>query len=143
MRVHSNVRAGSPRQCCRWYSQAHAPTDEGTEKQGKLCCRCRTAVLVVAHATRSFVGHMSGRRIFRLHVISSWGTKKRTTKSSTCTKGSRVGPTSRAYSEPEPGLVCPTAAAAVAAAATPAATGVFFSSQKNEPKHHGCIRLRT
>ena len=35
----------------------------------------------------------------------------------TCTKGPRVGPTSRAYSDADPGLVCPIAAAAAAAAA--------------------------
>ena len=45
------------------------------------------------------------------------GSRKHTTKSSTCTKGSWVRPTSRAYSDADSGLVHPTAAAAAAAAA--------------------------
>ena len=36
-----------PKTCCRWYCQPSPPTNEGTEKQGKLCCRWRTAVVVV------------------------------------------------------------------------------------------------
>ena len=44
-------------------------------------------------------------------------------ESSTCTstKGARVRSTSQAYSDADPGLVCPTVAAAVAAAAAAAA----------------------
>ena len=42
------------------------------------------------------------------------GTRKHATKSSTCTKGSRVRPTSRAYGDADPGLVRPTAATAAA-----------------------------
>ena len=38
-----------PKTCCRWYCQAHPPTDEWTEKQEKLCCRCRTIVVVVCY----------------------------------------------------------------------------------------------
>ena len=45
------------------------------------------------------------------------GTRKHTTKSGTCTKGSRLRLTSRAYADADPGLVCPTAAAAAAATA--------------------------
>ena len=52
--------------------------------------------------------------------ISSWDTRKHTTKSYTRTKGSRVRPTSQAYSDADPCLVCP--AAAVAAAVVAAAT---------------------
>ena len=58
-------------------------------------------------------------QIFRRQIMSNFssrGTRKHTRKSSTCTKGSRVRPTSRVYSDADPGLVCPTAAAAAAAA---------------------------
>ena len=93
-------------------------TDGGTEKQEKLCCRCRIAVVVVVAATRTSVGHVSGCRFFVINLrrISSWGTRKHKTNSSTYTKGSRDRPTSRAYSGADPGLVCPAAAAATATA---------------------------
>ena len=45
MVLHSKI-------CCRWYCQAHPPTDEGTERQEKLGS-CRTAVVVVAPAITS------------------------------------------------------------------------------------------
>ena len=60
------------------------------------------------------------------------GTRKHTTESSTCAKGSSVRPTSRAQSDVDPGLGCPAAAAAavvaavVAAAATSAAVADNF-----------------
>ena len=40
--------------------------------------------------------------------------RKHTTQSSTCAKGSRATPTSRAYRDADPGLVCPTATTAAA-----------------------------
>ena len=88
--VHRNVWAVCFKTCCRWYCQAHPPIDEG--KQEKLCCKCRTAVVVVASATKSSVGHLSGCRTFAFKLCRtwSWGTRKHTTKSSTCTKGSKV-----------------------------------------------------
>ena len=49
------------------------------------------------------------------------GSRKHTTKRSTCTKDSRARTTSRAYSDADPGLVCPVAAASAAAAAAAAA----------------------
>ena len=36
--AHSNV-GPCPKTCCRWCCQAHLPTDEGTEKQEKICRR--------------------------------------------------------------------------------------------------------
>ena len=53
-------------------------------------------------------------------------------------KGSRVRPTGRAYSDADPGLVCPTAAAAAAAAvaAVAAADDLFlFTEKKNRQAH--------
>ena len=52
--------------------------------------------------------------MFRLQVMPDFesGNQTHKTESSTCTKGSRVRPTSRAYSDADPGLVCPAAAAA-------------------------------
>ena len=53
----------------------------------------------------------------RKHIPGTrYPTKKRVSLC-TCTKGASVRPTSRAYSDADPGLVCPTAAAAAAAAA--------------------------
>ena len=61
-------------------SGPHPLTDEGTEKQGKLCWRCRTAVVVVAPATRTSVGYryMSGRRFFRLQNNAEFRVGKET-----------------------------------------------------------------
>ena len=107
---NASVRSGRiPQTCCRWYCQPSPRTDEGTEKQDKLCCRWRRAEVVVAPATTRSVGHMSSYRFFFFEL---WETRKHTTKSSTCTKGSWVKPTSRTYSDADPGLLCPTAAAA-------------------------------
>ena len=53
--------------------------------------------------------------VFKLCRTSRWGTWNYEPKSSTCTKGSRDRPTSaRTYSDADPGLVCPAAAAAAA-----------------------------
>ena len=39
---------GIPKRCCMsYYCQAHLPTDERTEKQEKLCGKCRRAGLIV------------------------------------------------------------------------------------------------
>ena len=48
--------------------------------------------------------------------------------SCTCPKGARVRPTSRAYSDADPGLVCPTAAAAAIVAAVVAAAVVVAAA---------------
>ena len=70
--VYPQQRSGHvPKTSCRWYCQAHPPTDEGTEKQEKICSRC--------------CGISSSNY--------ECGTRKHTTHSSTCTKGSRVKPT--------------------------------------------------
>ena len=77
----------------------------------ELCCRCRTAVVVVAQGTRSSLCWTQNIRcrffVFILCRISRWGTTKHTTKTSTCTTGSRVRPTSRAYSDADPCFVRP------------------------------------
>ena len=45
--VHGNVRAMMPpRHAAGDLCLAHPPTDLGTEKQRKICCRCCTAVVV-------------------------------------------------------------------------------------------------
>ena len=42
-----------PKACWRRYCQAHPPTDmRGRRSWRKLCCRCRTAAVVVAPASR-------------------------------------------------------------------------------------------
>ena len=103
-----------PKTCCRRYCQAHPRTDEGTEKQEKLCCRCRTAVVVVAPATRSSVGQISGCRFFVFKLRESQvGEPGNTQQNRERVQRSRVRPTSRACSDADPDLVCPTAAAAI------------------------------
>ena len=82
----------------------------------KVCCRCHISVAVVAPATKSALcsrKHMSGADFSSSNFVPNFkfGTRKHKTESSTCTTGSRVRLTSRAYSDAEPGLVCPTAAA--------------------------------
>ena len=93
--VNSNVRAT----CCSWCCQAHPPTDEGMERQAKICCRCCTAaaaVGVVAPATRKALVNTCPRLyIFRLQIMSAEPGNKCETKSNTgtCTRVSRVKPT--------------------------------------------------
>ena len=79
-----------------------------------LACRCRTAVVVVAPASRNSLCWTHVRckvQISRLQIMPNlgWGTPGNTTKSSACSKGSRVRPTSRAYSNADLDPVCPTA----------------------------------
>ena len=114
--VQSNVRAVSLRQAAGGFVRSTLRLMGGAERQEKICCRCCSAVVVVAPATRSSIGHV-GLHLFRLQTMpkSELGSRKHTTKSRACTKGSRARPTSRAHSVAGPGLVCPTSAAAAAA----------------------------
>ena len=90
-----------------------------------FCCkrsfavdRCRTTVVVMAPATRSALSLLDTTwqvQVLRLQTMpSSWGTRKHTTKPSSGTNVSMVRPTSQAYSDADPGLGCPIAAAAAA-----------------------------
>ena len=83
-----------PSTCRRWYCQTHPPTGEGT---GILSGRCRTAVVMVAPATKSSLCWTHIRCRFFVSKVCrhpSWGTRNRnhTLKSSTCTKGFRTIP---------------------------------------------------
>jgi len=91
--VHSNERLGHvPETCCRWYCQAHPPTDEGTEKQEKICCSCCTAVSSSVGTARSSV--LDTRQVVDFSSSNyECGTRKHATTSSTCTEGSKVKPT--------------------------------------------------
>ena len=65
---HSNFRVVSVRHAAGGIVRSTLLLMEGTEKQEKLCCRCRTGVVLVATATGSSVGHMSGCIFFVLDL---------------------------------------------------------------------------
>ena len=52
--AHSNVRPVSLKHATGGVYPDHFPTDQGTEKQNMICCRCRTAVVVEAPVTTFF-----------------------------------------------------------------------------------------
>ena len=70
------------------------------------------------------------------------GARKHTRKSRMSTKIKGEIPTSRAYSDADPGLVCPIAAAAAAATSAVAAAGDILFLKNNQPKRHGYITDR-